>query len=45
MIPDRVVVGTPVGLLQVYAHSFRVTGTRTAAEGAAETTASIPAGN
>lgn len=45
MIPYRVVVGTPVGLLQVYAHSFRVTGTRTVSEGAAETTASIPAGN
>lgn len=39
LIPYKVVVGTPVGLLQVYAHAFEVKGTRTAAE----TTASIPA--
>ena len=30
MIPYKVVVGTPVGLLQVYAHRFDVTGLRTA---------------
>ncbi|MER2606086.1 MAG: DUF3108 domain-containing protein [Siculibacillus sp.] len=39
LIPYKVVVGTPVGLLQVYAHSFNVKGTRTAED----TTASIPA--
>ncbi|MBV5262763.1 DUF3108 domain-containing protein [Pinisolibacter aquiterrae] len=38
MIPYKVVVGTPVGLLQVYAHSFTVKGTQTAED----TTASIP---
>ena len=38
MIPYKVVVGTPVGLLQVYAHAFEVKGDRTA-----ETTGSIPA--
>jgi hypothetical protein len=38
MIPYKVVVGTPVGLLQVYAHAFEVKGDKTA-----ETTASIPA--
>ena len=31
MIPYKVVVGTPVGLLQVYAHRFDVKGVRTAA--------------
>ncbi len=30
MIPYKVVIGTPVGLLQVYAHRFEVKGTRTA---------------
>lgn len=37
MIPYKVVVGTPVGLLQVYAHAFTVTGEKTAA-----TTADAP---
>ncbi|MCE1237225.1 MAG: DUF3108 domain-containing protein [Hyphomicrobiales bacterium] len=37
MIPYKVVVGTPVGLLQVYAHAFQVKGQETAA-----TTGSIP---
>lgn len=31
MLPYKVVVGTPVGLLQVYAHRFDVRGARTAA--------------
>jgi hypothetical protein len=38
MIPYKVVVGTPVGLLQVYAHAFEVKGDKTA-----DTTGSIPA--
>ncbi len=40
MIPYKVVVGTPVGLLQVYAHAFEVKGADTA-----ETTGSIPSGD
>lgn len=39
MIPYKVVVGTPVGLLQVYAHSFTVKGSQTAED----LTGSIPA--
>lgn len=44
MIPYKVVVGTPFGLLQVYAHAFRVKADTTAATetGAAETTGTIP---
>ena len=45
MLPYKVVVGTPVGLLQVYAHSFSVKGARTAEGGDVETTASIPPKN
>ncbi|NLH82662.1 MAG: DUF3108 domain-containing protein [Phyllobacteriaceae bacterium] len=45
MIPYKVVVGTPFGLLQVYAHAFRIKGETTAATQTTppETTGSIPA--
>ncbi len=43
LLPYKVVVGTPLGLLQVYAHDYTVRGTRTAEAPGAETTGSIPA--
>lgn len=42
LIPYKVVVGTPFGLLQVYAHAFTVKGGRTAEAPSAETTGSVP---
>lgn len=43
LIPYKVVVGTPVGLLQVYAYAFTARGPRTAEAPAEETTGTVPA--